>query len=94
MGKNKIEEIKKTIDVVKDKMVDNIDKILLNGEKMETLVESTNDMVDMGEQFHRSSNELKWKFRMRLIIAITAAIAILTIILIIIVCILAGTLNK
>ena len=94
MSQNKINQIKETIDDIKNKMVDNIDKILANGEKMDNLVDTTGQMVEDSEQYFKRSNNLKWKMRFRLIIAIIVIVMIFVIIIGIVVGILVGALTK
>ena len=76
---DKIAKVQSDIDDVKNVMVQNIEKVLERGEKIELLVEKTEAMNDQAMNFKKSSTSLKnamwWKnVKLWIIIAIVAIV--------------------
>jgi len=57
---DKISEVKKNIDETKAVMVDNIERILERGERIELLVDRTENLSTQSHVFHSSSRKLKY----------------------------------
>jgi vesicle-associated membrane protein 7 len=58
-GADNISRVKAQIDSVKDVMVDNIDRVLERGEKIELLVDKTDRLNQQAFKFEKSSRALK-----------------------------------
>jgi len=58
---DKISKVKTDIDDVKKTMVNNIEKVLERGEKIETLVDKTDDLHNQAQSFKRKGAKLKRK---------------------------------
>lgn len=56
---DKIERVKADMDDVKNVMVDNIEKVLKRGEKIELLVDKTDNLNQQSIRFKKHSNQLK-----------------------------------
>lgn len=80
--KNKVED-------VKDVMIDNIEKILDRGEKLDHLTQTTDDIVDQAQQFSRGTRKLKnnmWaRYIILIIILIFVIVAIILVIILIVI---------
>jgi hypothetical protein len=53
--------IREKIDDIKDVMIENIDKVLNRGEKLEEISKITDQLEDDARQFKIKSNTLKYK---------------------------------
>eukprot|EP01137_Pigoraptor_chileana_P027799 Opistho-2@10815 len=83
---DKLTQVKQEINQVKDVMVQNIEKVLERGERIELLVDKTENLNEQAVVFKRHSTKLKkkmwWKnVKMMLLLGFTVAI-ILTIIIV------------
>jgi len=56
---DKIERVKADMDDVKNVMVDNIEKVLKRGEKIELLVDKTDNLNQQSIRFKKHSSQLK-----------------------------------
>ncbi|KAJ9440760.1 Vesicle-associated membrane protein 713 [Diplonema papillatum] len=73
-GSGKMREIRESLEQVKGVMVQNIDKVIERGGRIETIVERTEELDDVADGFRRSSRTLRRKVwwqgvRMKIIIA-------------------------
>lgn len=55
---DKIEKVKKDLDDVKDIMVENITVLLNRGEKIDDLVEKTNDLSESSKRFYKTTKKM------------------------------------
>ncbi len=86
---NKIEEIKEQLSDTKGVMLQNIDHILDRGDKIELLIDKTEDMNDQSKQFSRKSRTLRrkmWLKNMKTKLLITLIILFLIYILLSMAC--------
>jgi vesicle-associated membrane protein 7 len=58
---DKVEALKASLDEVKNIMVDNIDKVLARGEKVELLVKKTEDMSQSAISMHQRAKQVRRK---------------------------------
>eukprot|EP01013_Petalomonas_cantuscygni_P025877 TRINITY_DN48004_c0_g1_i1.p1 TRINITY_DN48004_c0_g1~~TRINITY_DN48004_c0_g1_i1.p1 ORF type:complete len:213 (+),score=36.73 TRINITY_DN48004_c0_g1_i1:143-781(+) len=83
----KLADLRADIEATREVMVENIERILERGEKLESLVEQTSTLADEADNFNRSSRRLKQamcKQHFRLIvIGIIVAVVVFLIILLI-----------
>jgi len=85
----KIEEIKEQLSDTKGVMLQNIDHILDRGDKIELLIDKTEDMNDQSKQFSRKSRTLRrkmWLKNMKTKLLITLIILFLIYILLSMAC--------
>lgn len=80
---DKINQLQTKIDDVKDVMIDNIDKILERGEKLETLVESTDQLADGAKQFRSGTRKVKNRMCFKYIIIVVALILVILAVIVI-----------
>ncbi|KAL9645320.1 hypothetical protein ABK040_002519 [Willaertia magna] len=85
---DKIQKLQNEIDRVRDVMVENVDKILTNQQTMSNLVETTEELAQQGDEFHKGGKKLKRSMQKRLIIIIIIALIVISIIIAIIVIVL------
>ncbi|KAL9645592.1 hypothetical protein ABK040_000655 [Willaertia magna] len=86
---DKIGRLQSQIDITVDQMIENIDKMLDNSEKLQLLQSRTDDLRDNSEAFFYGSKKLKWSMKKRLILTIVIISIVCTIILGIIILIIA-----
>ncbi|KAK9867853.1 hypothetical protein WJX84_009201 [Apatococcus fuscideae] len=84
----KVAAVQKKVDEVKNIMVDNIEKVLERGEKIELLVDKTDNLRFQADKFHKTGKQLRSKmwwqnFKMKVIIVIVVLVLIFVIFLII-----------
>lgn len=84
---DKMTKIRDDISQVKEIMIDNIEKILERGDKIDTLVAKTDDLQTESRKFESNARELKWKMlKKRLILtAIVVFVVILVIFIIVLI---------
>ncbi|KAF0976883.1 hypothetical protein FDP41_004178 [Naegleria fowleri] len=82
---DRIQKVKGQIEEVKDIMIDNIDKVLDRGEKIDLLVNRTGDLVDSAELYKRKSKKLKNNMLYRNIIIVAVIVIIVLIVLFLII---------
>lgn len=82
---DKIRQIKKRVDEVKDVMIDNIDKLLERGERLEDLVSKTDQLSQDASDYRRKTRAVKNRMMMRNIIIIAAIVIVVLIVLLIII---------
>jgi t-SNARE complex subunit (syntaxin) len=77
--------VRTKIDYVKELMVNNFEKLLERGTRLENLEEITNEIKEGAKEFERGSNQVKWNMRKRtaIIVSVLALILIFIIILIV-----------
>ena len=82
----KIQNAKKNINIVKEKLIDNISNIVERGQKIDLLVTDTETLENSSLKFYDTSQKLKWAFYLKnLKCKIFALISLLIIIFFIIV---------
>uniref|UniRef100_A0A6U4MYF0 V-SNARE coiled-coil homology domain-containing protein n=1 Tax=Hemiselmis andersenii TaxID=464988 RepID=A0A6U4MYF0_HEMAN len=80
---DKIERVKADMDDVKNVMVDNIEKVLKRGEKIELLVDKTDNLNQQSIRFKKHSSQLKtamWWQNARLMIFVGAVVVVVALI--------------
>eukprot|EP00758_Cryptobia_borreli_P010896 Tbor_TRINITY_DN5611_c0_g2::TRINITY_DN5611_c0_g2_i3::g.9081::m.9081/K08515/VAMP7; vesicle-associated membrane protein 7 len=82
---DKITKIKTDIAQVKEVMIDNIEKILERGEKIDTLVDKTESLQFEAQRFETSAKTLKWNMWKKRIIITAVVIIVIFFVLFIIV---------
>lgn len=82
---DRIQKVKGQIEEVKDIMIDNIDKVLDRGEKIDLLVNRTSDLVDSAELYRRKSKNLKNNMLKRNIIIAGVIILIVLVVIFLII---------
>eukprot|EP00388_Colpodella_angusta_P016218 GDKJ01040190.1.p1 GENE.GDKJ01040190.1~~GDKJ01040190.1.p1 ORF type:complete len:235 (-),score=43.56 GDKJ01040190.1:204-908(-) len=82
---DKITKIRDDIAQVKEIMIDNIEKILERGDKIDNLVAKTDDLKTESTKFESNARELKWKmFKKRIFLTIIVIVVVLLVIFIIV----------
>lgn len=84
---DKIISLNREIDDVKNTMIENIDKVLVRGDNIDTLRYKTDKLAEQADNFHNNSKELKCemlKKNLKLIIGITFGLLFLILIIILI----------
>lgn len=87
---DRILSIQKGLDDVKGIMVNNIERVLERGERIELLVDRTEDLNASAVQFKKKSNSLKqamWWQNAKVIIAIVVVVIVVIIIIVLAICI-------
>eukprot|EP00758_Cryptobia_borreli_P010894 Tbor_TRINITY_DN5611_c0_g2::TRINITY_DN5611_c0_g2_i1::g.9078::m.9078/K08515/VAMP7; vesicle-associated membrane protein 7 len=82
---DKITKIKTDIAQVKEVMIDNIEKILERGEKIDTLVDKTESLHFQAQRFETNARTLKWNMWKKRIIITAVVIIVIFFVLFIIV---------
>ncbi|KAJ6241573.1 vesicle-associated membrane protein [Anaeramoeba flamelloides] len=78
---DKLTKVQSEVDKVKDVMVQNIEKVIDRGEKLDILVDKAENFNEQAFQFKRSSKKLKWRmFYKNLKLMIILSIVLLLII--------------
>ena len=77
---DKIVLLQERVDQVLDVMMDNIDKVLERGDKLEVLQQTSEDLALTAQQFKKGTFKLKWYQRWKLFIIIFLIIVILLIV--------------
>jgi hypothetical protein len=88
-GKDKIAEIKDKLVDVKAVMLENIDKVLERGNKIDSLVDSSTELLQQAEVFETQSRDLKYamyKKRCIIIMVVLCVLVIVAFIIAILVC--------
>ena len=96
-GNDKFREIDYKLDSIKVVMIDNIDRVLENWQKIETIAESAENLNQSAALFHKGSKELRnkmwWKnFRTKLMIG--GSITTITLVIILVAVGVSGGFNK
>ena len=78
-------EVRRSIGEIKNIMVDNISKLFERGEKLDTIVDKTEDLQKESVEFKKKSNTLKKKMKYKNIICISLITLLIIIIALIIV---------
>lgn len=76
---NKLTRISQRLDEVKGTVVQTIDNIMERGEKLEVLVEKSDNLESTAFQFHRSARKLRRQMLCKKIKLYTAGIASITV---------------
>lgn len=61
LSDDRVSRVKKAVTEVKALALDNVERVLQRGERIETIVEATNELHQSAEGFHRSSETLRKK---------------------------------
>ncbi|EIE19250.1 R-SNARE protein, VAMP72-family [Coccomyxa subellipsoidea C-169] len=86
---NKIASVQKKVDEVKNIMVDNIEKVLERGEKIELLVDKTDNLRFQADRFHKTGRQLRskmWWQNMKMKLIIAAVVVVLAFIIFLMAC--------
>lgn len=90
---DKISNLRNKVDEVKDVMIDNIEKVLERGDKLENLTEVTSDLENNANIFNKGTKKLKNNMIMRyviitmiLIILLLAALIVVILVIVFAVC--------
>lgn len=83
---SKVASVQKKVDEVKNIMVENIEKVLERGEKLEVLQDKTDDLRFQAEKFQKTGRQLRSKFwwqnaKMKLVVALAVLLLIVVIFL-------------
>lgn len=86
---SKVAAVQKKVDEVKNIMVENIEKVLERGERIELLVDKTDNLKFQAEKFQRAGRQLRNKFwwqncRMKIILA--SVVILLAVVIFLLVC--------
>lgn len=73
-------EVRKSIGEIKNIMVDNISKLFERGEKLDNIVDKTEDLQKESIEFKKKSNTLKKKMKYKNIICISLIILLIIIV--------------
>lgn len=85
----KVAAVQKKVDEVKNIMVDNIEKVLERGERIELLVDKTDNLRTQADRFQMTGRQLRsrmWWQNMKMKIALVAIVLILIFVIFLIVC--------
>lgn len=86
---NKVASVQRQVDEVKSIMVDNIEKVLERGEKIELLVDKTDNLRFQADRFHKTGRALRskmWWQNMKVKIIILVIIILIAVIIFASVC--------
>ena len=83
-------DVRKSIGEIKDVMVDSISKLFERGEKLDTIVDKTDDLQRESVEFKKKSNTLMKKMKYKNIVCIFLIILVIIIIALIIIFVLCG----
>ncbi|RNF01567.1 putative vesicle-associated membrane protein [Trypanosoma rangeli] len=86
---DKITALNDDINQVVDVMMDNMDKVLARGDRIDTLHEKSNTLADQAEQFKQRSTQLKRNMclkNLKLTLMIAGVVGIVILIIVIIAC--------
>jgi len=89
MSLPKLPLCKKKVSEVKNIMVDNIEKVLERGEKIELLVDKTDNLRFQADKFHKTGKQLRskmWWQNMRLKITIVVVVLVLILVIFLLAC--------
>eukprot|EP01006_Ploeotia_vitrea_P021045 TRINITY_DN53372_c0_g1_i1.p1 TRINITY_DN53372_c0_g1~~TRINITY_DN53372_c0_g1_i1.p1 ORF type:complete len:233 (+),score=36.38 TRINITY_DN53372_c0_g1_i1:47-745(+) len=82
---HKLKSLQTEINKVKDIMVDNIDKVLERGDRIEDMVDRTDDLTEVAEGFMRSSKKVAQKMWWRNVKFWLAAFAVVAVVIFVII---------
>lgn len=94
---SKVAAVQKKVDEVKNIMVENIERVLERGEKIELLVDKTDNLRFQADKFHKTGRQLRsrmWWQSMRMKIIIVVIIILLAVIIFCAVCFSGGNCLK
>lgn len=86
---SKIAAVQKKVNEVKDVMVENIEKVLQRGERIELLVGKTDDLRNQAEQFQKKGRSLRnqmWWQNCRMKLVVLFAVLLLGLVIFLLVC--------
>mmetsp|Transcript_29605 Transcript_29605/g.24924 ORF Transcript_29605/g.24924 Transcript_29605/m.24924 type:complete len:110 (+) Transcript_29605:117-446(+) len=78
-AQDKVDKVKEQMDDVKNVMVDNIEKVLKRGEKIELLVDKTDNLNQQSIRFKKHSTQLKqamWWQNAKLMIVVGVVVVV------------------
>lgn len=93
----KVAAVQKKVDEVKNIMVDNIERVLERGEKIELLVDKTDNLRFQADKFHKTGRQLRskmWWQNMKMKILVVLVVLILIFVIFLIVCFSGGNCIK
>ncbi|KAK9830315.1 hypothetical protein WJX72_010959 [[Myrmecia] bisecta] len=93
----KVAAVQKKVDEVKNIMVDNIERVLERGEKIELLVDKTDNLRFQADKFHKTGRQLRskmWWQNMKMKIVLVLIVLILIFVIFCIVCFSGGNCLK
>eukprot|EP01001_Neometanema_parovale_P009875 NODE_6114_length_878_cov_232.766887_g5883_i0.p1 GENE.NODE_6114_length_878_cov_232.766887_g5883_i0~~NODE_6114_length_878_cov_232.766887_g5883_i0.p1 ORF type:complete len:225 (-),score=34.22 NODE_6114_length_878_cov_232.766887_g5883_i0:149-823(-) len=76
---DKVLGVRKQVEEVKDVMIKNIDTVIARGEKLNTMVDKTDQLADSAHTFKKSSTKLKSTMRakqIKLVVAVVLVVAV------------------
>ena len=86
---NKVSKVQKQVTEVKEIMMENIEKVLDRGEKIELLVDKTTELRFQADNFHRTGRALRrrmWWQNLKLKLAVGAVVVVILLIIIMMIC--------
>lgn len=86
---SKVASVQKQVDEVKNIMVENIEKVLERGEKIELLVDKTDDLRFQAEKFQKTGRQLRnrmWWANLKMKLVIALVVILLAVVLFAIIC--------
>ncbi|KAL3146690.1 hypothetical protein ABBQ32_000917 [Trebouxia sp. C0010 RCD-2024] len=93
----KVAAVQKKVDEVKNIMVDNIERVLERGEKIELLVDKTDNLRFQADKFHKTGRQLRskmWWQNMKMKVLVVLVVLILIFVIFLIVCFSGGNCFK
>jgi vesicle-associated membrane protein 7 len=93
----KVAAVQKKVDEVKNIMVDNIERVLERGEKIELLVDKTDNLRFQADKFHKTGRQLRskmWWQNMKMKLIVVLIVLVLIFIIFVIVCFSGGNCLK
>jgi vesicle-associated membrane protein 7 len=86
---SKMAQVQRKVDEVKGIMMQNVEQVLVRGERLDVLVDRTDDLRDQAQQFQRQGTRLRkrmwWQnFRMKIIVA--AVVVLLVVVIFLLAC--------
>lgn len=94
---SKVANVQKKVDEVKNIMVDNIEKVLERGEKIELLVDKTDNLRFQADKFHKTGRQLRsrmWWQNMKMKLIIVGILILIAVIIFCAVCFSGGNCFK
>lgn len=87
---DKIAVLQTKIEDIKADMIDNLDKVLERGEKLEVLVEKTEDVKNAASHFRKGTRKVKNRSMMKWLLLVIILLVILIVIIVALVFIICG----
>src|SRR5690606_32670685 len=87
---DKIQQAQGQIDAIKEKMLDNIDKVLRRGEDLDLLVQKSEDVATISRDFQTGTRKLKRKMQLRLCCLVMALVYVIVFVVLVVVALICG----